>query len=120
MAITLSDIDATLKNIKGATDEARKVIGGIRTVDRVIRIASAATVLGSALANGNSNGITDAVRALYDEASSAKQGGLIRGFGSRTSRNRAALSNAGTSRYCDRLHSADGSQVQFPARHAWT
>ena len=73
MAITLSDIDATLKNIKGATDEARKAIGRIRTVDRVIRIASAATVLGAAIANGNPNGITDAVRALYDEASSAKQ-----------------------------------------------
>src|ERR1019366_5645180 len=53
IAITLSDLDATLKTIKGATDEAERAIKTIRTVDKVFRLAVAGTVLGAAIMSGN-------------------------------------------------------------------
>ena len=67
---TLSDLQSTLTNIKGATDKANEVIGKIRTFDKVIRIAAAATVLGAAIASSNPGGIADAVKAVCDATSS--------------------------------------------------
>ena len=70
IAITLTDLDNTLNNIKDATGKAEKAIGQIRSVDKIFRIATAATVLGAAIASGNPVGIADAVKATYNAASS--------------------------------------------------
>src|SRR5262245_47402569 len=67
IAITLNDLQDTLKNIKDVTSEAEQVIQRIRTFDTIIRIAAAATVLGATIASGNPSGIADALKGVYDQ-----------------------------------------------------
>jgi hypothetical protein len=69
ITLALSNLDETLSRIGRITNKARRVIKTIKTVDKVVRIAAAATVLGAAIVTGNAKSAIEAAEDAYEHAS---------------------------------------------------
>lgn len=61
---TLQSIQADLAKIKGVTAEAKAQLGKLKTVSKVIRIATAGVSLGTAIASGNLGAIGSALKGI--------------------------------------------------------
>jgi paraquat-inducible protein B len=68
ISLTLSDLAKTLDHIQRTTKKAKQVIQTIKTVDKVIRIAAAATVLAAAIMTGNAEAAIKAAEDTYEQA----------------------------------------------------
>ena len=66
--ISLDDKKGSLSDIKKSTDAAKAVFAKIKTINRVIGIASAAAVLAASIISGSPTGISTAAKGLFDQA----------------------------------------------------
>lgn len=63
--LTLSDADAAAKQITSATKSADSALAKLKTIDKVINVASAAAVLGTAVMTGDLGQIGNAAKGVF-------------------------------------------------------
>jgi hypothetical protein len=68
ISLTLSDLNGALARIAETTKKAKRTIQTIKIVDKVIRIAAAATVLAASIMSGNPEAAIAAAEDTYEQA----------------------------------------------------
>ena len=68
ISLTPSDLNGALARIAQTTKKAKRTIQTIKIVDKVIRIAAAATVLAAAIMSGNPEAAVAAAEDTYEQA----------------------------------------------------
>lgn len=63
--LTLSDADGAARQIVSATQSANSALGELKSIDKVINIASAAAVLGTAVMTGDLSQIGNAAKGVF-------------------------------------------------------
>lgn len=66
MIATLASLPAVLNNIQNATQQANNSLQTIRDLTKIINIASAAAVLGAAIASDNPNAVMQSANSLLN------------------------------------------------------
>jgi homoserine kinase len=69
--ISLDDLQVSLANIKKSTAAAKSVLAKIKTINKVVGVASAAAILAAAIMSGNPGGIASAAKGLLDQTTAS-------------------------------------------------
>jgi len=65
--LEVDDLEATLKDIKGATDKMKESIGNLKKINKILKVATIVVTIGAAVVSGNPSAIASAVGSAFAE-----------------------------------------------------
>jgi hypothetical protein len=65
--LEVDDLDATLKDIKGATDKMKKAISNLKKINKILKVATIVVTIGAAVVSGDASAIATAIGTALTE-----------------------------------------------------